>query len=96
MNATIQIMTDEEKSQEIARGCFSKRTVDSPVNKLNQVIIKDACLKAMKWKEQQMIEKAVKWLKDNAGTYHRFNVTENRFYYNYNILIDDFKKAMEE
>ena len=57
-------MTNEEKAQEIARGCFSKRTVDLPVNKLEQVIIKDACLKAMEWKEEQMIDKAVRWLND--------------------------------
>lgn len=41
------------------------------------------------------IEKACEWLKDNAGTYHRFDVTENRFFYNYNTMINDFKKAME-
>ena len=55
-------MTNEEKAQEIARSCFSKRTVDLPVNKLEQIIIKDACLKAMAWKEEQMTKNAIDFL----------------------------------
>lgn len=61
--------------------------------------INNACLKMAEWKDKQFAKEKkrwLKWLKKNAGTYHRFDVTENRFFYNYNTMIDDFQQAMEE
>lgn len=78
-------MTNEEKAIEIARGCFSKRTVDLPVNKLEQIIIKDACLKAMEWKEEQIVE----WLKCRINDY----LVKGR---DIDLMFDDLKQAMKE
>lgn len=47
-------------------------------------------MEAMKWKQKQMVEKAVKWLKENESSYWSSEYdTPQR-------LLDDFKKAMEE
>jgi len=47
-------------------------------------------MEAMKWKQKQMVEKAVKWLKENEARYWSSEYdTPQR-------LLDDFKKAMEE
>jgi len=87
-------MTQQEKAREIYKDNLYDCEVRGVVQDEQEILF--MLEKMAQWKQQQMIEKAVKWLKDNAGTYHRFNVNENRFYYNYNILIDDFEKAMEE
>lgn len=87
-------MTNKEKANELARGCFSKRTVDSSVNKLEQLIIKDACLKAIEWKEKQMLDKACEWLKENI--YNRVYKCGDDLGFPTAQFIEDFRKAMEE
>lgn len=47
-------------------------------------------MEAMKWKQKQMIEKAVKWLKENEARYWSSEYDTPR------RLLDDFKEAMEE
>ena len=88
-------MTNEEKAKEIARGCFSKRTVDLPVNKLEQIIIKDACLKAMGWKEEQVIEKAIQWLKEHVKEYADVDDYDKVDFSLYTFL-EDFEQSMKE
>lgn len=77
-------MTNEEKIEKMLKFFHGSRT------------LKDLLLEMAEWKEQQTIGRAVEWLKKNAGTYHRFDVNENRFFYNYNAMIDAFQQAMEE
>lgn len=88
-------MTNEEKAKEIARGCFSKRTVDLPVNKLDQIIIKYACLEAMVWKEEQVIENVKKWLKEHASDYVEMDDWDNASYC-VDEMLEDFEQAMNE
>lgn len=49
-------MTNEEKALEIARSCFSKRTVDKPINQIRLKLIEQACLKMAIWKDIQYHE----------------------------------------
>lgn len=57
--------------------------------------IEDACYKMAAWKEQQLIEKAAKWLDDNEPVYRKYD--GSGFYNEKNqYLIEDFKKAMLE
>ena len=95
------VTEDEVKAQEIAESQYSKRTKDLPANKLGQIVIKQACLEMSAWKEQQMIEKAVKWLGEHMINYREiWGGGWDGESYNQdavdNSLIIDFKKAMEE
>ncbi|MBP5722101.1 MAG: hypothetical protein J6X18_00755 [Bacteroidales bacterium] len=74
-------MTNEEKALELV----NESTLRDPLDGFG------IALKMAAWKEQQMID----WLEKHAGTYQRFDVTENKFYYSYNLMIEDFKKAMK-
>ena len=52
----------------------------------------ETAMEMAKWKEQQMIEKAVKWLYEHALD---FNENGQKFY-EQQQLIEKFKQAMEE
>lgn len=47
-------------------------------------------LKMAEWKQKQMVEKAVKWLKENESSYWSEEVATPE------ELLDDFRKAMWE
>ena len=73
-------MTDEQKANELVK----KHIFDS-----NHY---ETAMEMAKWKEQQMIEKAVKWLYEHALD---FNENGQKFY-EQQQLIEKFKQAMEE
>lgn len=62
--------------------------------------LKDYLLEMAEWKQQQMVEKAVKWLKENTDKYVGREIEEYDMQYyghiNIDSLIDDFKQAMKE
>lgn len=43
-----------------------------------------------------MIDKAVKWLKENAQNYYKDSSMHDNCWYNDEQMIEDFQKAMEE
>lgn len=47
------------------------------------------------WKEEQMIEKAVEWLEDNADSYIFINRDFNAAQLHITKIIEDFKQAMK-
>lgn len=71
-------MTNDEKIDKMLKFYHGTKT------------LKDYLLEMAEWKQQQMIEKAVKWLKENeAGYWSSEYGTPQR-------LLVDFKKAMEK
>lgn len=50
---------------------------------------------AMCYTEKTIIEKACSWLEQHKEDYYDYDAWKD-VYVNFNILIDDFKKAMEE
>ncbi len=54
--------------------------------------LKDYLLEMAEWKEQQMIDKAVEWLKNNIHDYY----TTNEFEQWFDEMFKDFKQAMME
>lgn len=96
-------MTDEEKIQEMAFEAIPENISYSTVidrmvdyNGRDRDFFIDGARAAMEWKEQQMIEKAVEWLKNNIHDYYNGDsefavcnwLTEDEF-------INNFKKAMK-
>lgn len=57
--------------------------------------IEGACYKMAVWKEQQMIEKAVNWLLNNATDHIGFDSISESFSLSWDF-IDLFKQAMKE
>ena len=55
-----------------------------------------ACDASIKWADETMIKKACEWLRENVTNYEAFDPIAETYYQEVNILIDDFKKAMEE
>ena len=51
---------------------------------------------AATWADETMIKKACEWLRENVTNYEVFDPIAETYYQEVNILIDDFKKAMEE
>lgn len=83
-------MKDKEKAEEIALEIEKKSFLNGFGEKgiiINE--LKDAAMKMAEWKEQQMIEKTVKWIKSQMIPY-RASPLE---IFNY---IENFKKYMEE
>lgn len=77
-------MKDEEKARKLIEEIY-------PSKSLGDYGLKEQLLlKAMEWKQQQMIEKAVEWVCLNAELYGGFNTMQ------LNIMVEQFKKAMEE
>lgn len=83
-------MSDKEQADQLAR-----EETGVSINTEYRQMYPFECLcsvaeKMAKWKQQQMIEKAVNWLKENeAGYWSSEYGTPRR-------LLDDFKEAMEE
>ena len=77
----------EEKAMELAFE-YAPSLEDSP----RTIVIDNACMKMAEWMKQQMIEKAVKWLKENAGMYWYDDIYIDCP----DELLENFKKAMEE
>lgn len=48
-----------------------------------------------KWADKTLIEKACKWLDRHKEDYYDYDAWKD-VYVNFNMLIEDFKKAMEE
>lgn len=76
-------MTNAEKAQEL---------VSNPANDYKST--EDLCWMMAEWKEQQMIERAVEWLKTNAGKYIKGSLSASNYCTEH--CIDDFKEAMKE
>ena len=51
---------------------------------------------AFKAGTEWMLEKAVKWLKENAQNYYEDAAMHDNCWYDDEQMIEDFKKAMEE
>ncbi|MBP5724954.1 MAG: hypothetical protein J6X18_15450 [Bacteroidales bacterium] len=47
---------DEEKAASIADSCIGERTRNHPANQLEKIIIRDACLEMVEWKDRQFNE----------------------------------------
>lgn len=83
-------MSDKDKADQLAR-----EETDVSFSVVYRQLYPFECLcsvgeKMAKWKQQQMIEKAVDWLKENEARYWSSEYdTPQR-------LLDDFKEAMEE
>lgn len=71
-------MTNDEKIDKMLMFFHGTRT------------LKDLLLEMAEWKQKQMVEKAVKWLKENESSYWSEEVATPE------ELLDDFRKAMEE
>ena len=59
----------------------------------DKVFVEEAFKAGAQWKEQQMIDKAVKWLKANDIGY---NYSESSYDHDDGKMIDDFRKAMSD
>ena len=91
-------MTNKEKALSIAESTVSERTRSLPANQIQKIIVRDACLEMAAWKQEQLIEKACEWLKENASKY--IYDREVSRYKEPKLTIsgkcwEDFKKAME-
>lgn len=81
-------MTNEEKAREFAyyfcneKSCDDYECIDCPKARTHPALIKMA-----KWKQEQMIQKAIHFLDDSRLNYVRDYWPE---------FIEDFKQAMEE
>lgn len=82
-------MKDLEKAIELAR----KHDELFGIRKREECCVA-ACQEMAEWKEQQMIEKACEWLKDNANDYLDWYDWE-QCRVNKDELLYDFRKAME-
>ena len=85
---------DEEKAISIADSCIGERTRNHPANQLEKIMILDACLEMAAWKEEQMVEKAVEWLEDEATKHIGFDCITEEMSLNYDF-IELFIKAMK-
>lgn len=81
-------MTQEEKARELA--IKSTRDIDDKGNEVYNVFVEAALQEMAAWKEQQMIDNAVEWMRSRQkGFINKIaTITEKD--------IQDFKKAMEE
>lgn len=77
-------MTIEEKAKEYESNIGSQDYV--PIE------IEEAFSQGAEW----MIEKAVKWLKENAQNYYEDAPMHDNCWYDDEQMIEDFQKAMEE
>jgi len=94
----------KEKILEMAclcEGCLEKsyRDIDGCWDCENRGTY-DGAVKMAEWKRQQMIEKTIDWLKENADKYVGRALEEYDMQYygciSIDNLIEDFKKAMKE
>lgn len=87
-------MTNEDKAQEI---CEKNGRYNPSCSSLECYL---SALEMAAWKEQQMIDKAVEWLKDQSCYYHHWEVNgdtyENEIVVDTEKMVEDFKKAMED
>lgn len=81
-------MTDEEKAREIAKNDALYGKDPDNNSKTDECYI--AALEMAAWKEEQMIEKAVEWLKKNLTYIHPRKGTEECI-----VNISKFKEAMK-
>lgn len=90
-------MTNEEKAKEIAYKCFpdtfEHETFGCPNCEAGKA--ESACLEMAKWKEEQVIEKACKWLRKHKDSYAVCDIRTDKMSVA-NKLVSDFKKAMME
>lgn len=77
-------MTIEEKAKEYESNIGSQDYV--PIE------IEEAFKAGAEW----MLEKAVKWLKENAQNYYEDAAMHDNCWYDDEQMIEDFQKAMEE
>lgn len=84
-------MTNEEKATELG---IKYQTPCHGVGDC-EFEARQAALEMAEWKEEQMIDKACEWLKENIHKYKEYD--ESGFYHEKSkFLFKDFKKAMEE
>ena len=81
-------ITDNQKAQEISDSYYM------PDTGFNREDLYDAGMEMAQWKEEQMIEKACEWLKDNANDYLDWYDWES-CRVNIDELLYDFRKAMK-
>lgn len=85
-------MTIEEKAKEIIPDAFDE---DEILPAREGFIVKYQRLSFHQGAEW-MIEKAVKWLKENAQNYYEDASMHDNCWYDDEQMIEDFQKAMEE
>lgn len=89
-------MTNEDKAKELADFLYFK------LSHIDYGTLHKKFLEMAEWKdgqskekEQQLIDKACEWLKNNAAKYVVCDESDYH-HYAYKTLTEDFKKAMEE
>lgn len=87
-------MTNEQKVEELRKTALPNPLPDGYGMWLYSTDVDEVLIKMAEWKEQQMIEKAYEWLKDNIDGY--MVIDEGGDGYMHFSLINDFRKAMEE
>ena len=84
-------MTIEEKAKEFAG--YDNPSLQGIVTTTARMIGKYDGFKAgAEW----MLEKAIKWLKENAQNYYEDSSMHDNCWYDDEQMIEDFQKAMEE
>ena len=58
--------------------------------------VRDLSYDGFKTGAEWMLEKAVKWLKENAQNYYEDDTMHDNCWYDDEQMIEDFQKAMEE
>lgn len=84
-------MTDKEKADEISEQYATSRYFPND----EEVAAYNAAIQMAKWKEQQMIDKACEWLKDNVNDSYLDWYDWEKCRLNKDELLHDFKKAMK-
>lgn len=88
-------MTNEEKAKEISDAYANSKFIPTQ----EECVAYSSAMQMAEWKEQQMIDKACKWLEENVGEYEDIYYDVGGFVspdFNTEKFIKDFKKAMEE
>lgn len=65
-------------------------------NQQNIIDIDDAFKAGSKWRMEQLLIKARKWLEENVTNYEAFDPINRTYYQDINWLIADFEKAMKD
>ncbi len=86
-------MDNNEKAEEIVKDYnYTQFLNDGTHDSYTETAVLYMLNEMAQWKEQQMIERAVEWLKNNIYDYYRTDEFEQWF----DEMFDDFKQSMKE
>lgn len=58
--------------------------------------MRNAFIKSAKWADKTMIERVCNWLKQSEDDYYKYDAWKGDYYVDFDTLIEDLRKAMEE